>query len=165
MGQASWWAEKYRISGTNTERKDHSPNIGIDGRIVWKRNLNRRNCYGVDNIRVCLIQYRVHCCQQGDENSTPPPPKKGRGRIFWLSESLSYFRRDSPPLTYSCQWNYRSPKREIIYYSTVNDLNRRTVSNTRPDNVHNKDKINLHQILGYAQDEDAANFRDVASQV
>jgi hypothetical protein len=34
MGQASWWAEKYRISGTNTDRKDHSPNIGIDGRII-----------------------------------------------------------------------------------------------------------------------------------
>lgn len=133
MGQAPCWAEKYRISGTNTDREDHSPNIGVDGRIICKRNLKRHNCYVVDN--VCVTQYRALCCQEGDTNS-PFPPKKG-GRIFWLSERLSDFRSDAPSLTYSCQWNYRSPKREIIYYSTVNDLNGRIVSSMRPDNVHN----------------------------
>jgi hypothetical protein len=52
-----------------------------------------------------------------------------------------------------------------IYYFTVDDLRRRTVNNIRPDNIHNKDNINLHQILGYADDEAAAKCRDVASHV
>jgi len=31
----------------------------------------------------------------------------------------------------------------------VNNLNERTVRNMRPDNIHTKDNINLHQILGW----------------
>ena len=38
----------------------------------------------------------------------------------------------------------------------VNYLNRRIVKNMRSDNIHNKDNINLHQMLVKAHDEDAA---------